>query len=113
MIESRSQTGHRRKMTWAQLAAQSVSSLCPGTQSGINRIVAHGGFALWRWTRQDRSRKRSPFLLNQKSNWKRLQLEPGTYDPRNCKFRVARQPSIVALNRDQGWQLALGCRVKH
>jgi hypothetical protein len=87
MIESRSQTGHRRKMTSAQLAAQSVSSLCPGAQSGINRIVAHGGFALWRWTRQDRSRKRSPFFLNQKSNWKRIQLVGYDYLP-DLQLRV-------------------------
>jgi hypothetical protein len=45
MIESRSQAGHRRKMTSAQLAAQSTSSLCGGMESGINRIVAHWGSA--------------------------------------------------------------------
>jgi hypothetical protein len=42
MIESISHTGHRRRITSAQLAAQSVSSLCGGTESGINRIVLHG-----------------------------------------------------------------------
>jgi len=49
MIESRSQTGHRRKMTSAQFAAQSVSNLCAGAESEINRIVAHRGSALRRW----------------------------------------------------------------
>src|SRR6266403_1202586 len=46
--EGLSATGHRRKMTSAQLTAQSVSSLCSGTQSGINTSVAHRGFALRR-----------------------------------------------------------------
>jgi hypothetical protein len=50
--------GHRRRMASAQLAAQSVSSLCGGTESGIKRIVAHGSSAR-AWTCQDLSRKRS------------------------------------------------------
>src|SRR5437899_229501 len=45
MIESCSQTGHCRRMVPAQLAAQSVSSLCGGTESGIKRIVPY-----WRST---------------------------------------------------------------
>ena len=48
IIESRSQAGHRRKMTSAQLAAQSVSRLYGGTESGINRIVAHWSSVLRR-----------------------------------------------------------------
>jgi hypothetical protein len=65
MIESRSQAGHGRRMT-SQFAAQSVSSLCGGTESRINRIVAHRGSAPPALTRKDRSRKRSSFLLKQK-----------------------------------------------
>src|SRR5207244_5297705 len=42
MIESCSQTGHCRRIASAQLAAQSVSSLCGGTESGIKRIVSIG-----------------------------------------------------------------------
>src|SRR5580692_8375670 len=57
MIESRSQTGHRRKMTSAQFAAQSVSNLCGGMESGINRIVDHWGSAPPALTSQDRSRE--------------------------------------------------------
>jgi hypothetical protein len=45
MVESRSQTGHRRKMTSAQFAAQSVSNLRGGMESGINRIADHWGSA--------------------------------------------------------------------
>jgi hypothetical protein len=46
-MESRSQTGHRRKTIPAQLVAQSVSSLCDEAQSGINRIVAHWSSAVF------------------------------------------------------------------
>src|SRR5216684_5122885 len=74
MIESRSQAGHRRNMTSAQPAAQSVSSLYGGAESGINRIVAHWSSAPPALTCQDLSRKRSSFLLKQKSNWKRITL---------------------------------------
>jgi len=73
IIESRSQAGHRRKMTSAQLAAQSVSRLYGGTESGINRIVAHWSSVLRRWPDQDLGRKRSSFLLKQK-----IQLEENT-----------------------------------
>ena len=59
MIESRAQTGHRRRMTSTPLSAQSVSSLCGEAQSGIKRIVAIEGSAP-ALTRQDLSRKRSP-----------------------------------------------------
>jgi hypothetical protein len=74
MIESRSQTGHCRKMTSAQFAAQSVSNLCGGMESGINRIVDHWGSAPPALTSQDRSRKRNSFLLKQKIRLKRIQL---------------------------------------
>jgi hypothetical protein len=73
MIESHSQIGHRRKMTSAQLAAQSVSRLYGGTESGINEIVACWSSAP-ALTCQDLGRKRSSFLLKEKSNWKRIQL---------------------------------------
>jgi len=59
MIESRSHTGHRRRMTSAQPVAQSLSSLRGGAESGIKRIVAQGGSAS-ALTCQDLSRKRSP-----------------------------------------------------
>ena len=36
MIESISHAGHRRRITSAQLAAQSASSLCGGAENGIN-----------------------------------------------------------------------------
>ena len=39
MIESLSQAGHRRRITSAQLAAQSVSSLCSG---GTSLELCHG-----------------------------------------------------------------------
>jgi hypothetical protein len=74
MIESRSQTGHRRKMISAQFAAQSVSNLCGGMESGINRTVDHWGSAPPALTSQDRSRKQSSFLLKQKIQLKRIQL---------------------------------------
>jgi len=73
MIESHSQIGHRRKMTSAQLAAHSASSLCAGAESGINEIVACWSSAP-ALTCQDLGRKRSSFLLKEKSNWKRVQL---------------------------------------
>ena len=72
-----SQTGHRGRIISSQLAAQSVSSLCGGAQSGINRIVLHRGSAP-ALTRQDLSRKRSPFLLKktqlEENNASRIQL---------------------------------------
>src|SRR5215469_780167 len=58
-------SGHRRKITSAQLVAHSVSSLCGRTESGINRIVAHRGSAPPALTCQDLSRKQSSFLLKQ------------------------------------------------
>src|SRR5438309_1905555 len=67
-------SGHRRKMTSAQFAAQSVSNLCGGMESGINRIVDHWGSAPPALTSQDRSRKQSSFLLKQKIQLKRIQL---------------------------------------
>src|SRR5437899_6521552 len=63
MIKSRPQAGHRRTMSSAQLSAHSVSSLCAGTQSGINRIVAHGALHSPALTCQDLSRKQSSFRL--------------------------------------------------
>src|SRR5580658_7371555 len=42
MIESRSQTGHRRSMTAVHSAAQAVSGLLCPSESGIKRIVAMG-----------------------------------------------------------------------
>jgi hypothetical protein len=74
MIESISHAGHLRRITSAQLAAQSVSSLCGGAESGIKRIVAHWSSAPPVLTCQDLSRRRSSFLLKQKSNWKRITL---------------------------------------
>jgi hypothetical protein len=61
-------------MASAQLAAQSVSSLCDGTESGINRIVLY-------WSsvpgldppRSEPEAELLP-LLNRKTNWKRIQL---------------------------------------
>jgi hypothetical protein len=73
MIKSHPQIGHRRKMASAQLAAHSVSSLCAGTESGINEIVA-------RWSSAPgvdlpRSRPEAELLPpEEKSNWKRIQL---------------------------------------
>jgi hypothetical protein len=46
VIELRSQTGHRRRITPAHSSAQLVSSLCVGAESGIKRTVAHRGSAL-------------------------------------------------------------------
>ena len=63
MIKSRPQAGHRRTMSSAQLSAHSVSSLCAGTQSGINRIVTHGALHSPALTCQDLSRKQSSFRL--------------------------------------------------
>jgi hypothetical protein len=68
-IKSHPQIGHRREMTSAQFAAQSVSSLSGETESGINRIVYRGS-APPASTCQDQSRKQSSFLLN-----RRIQLE--------------------------------------
>src|SRR2546428_3612261 len=65
MIEPCSQTGHCRRMASAQLAAQSVSSLCGGTESGIKRIVSIGARPRT-LTCQDLRRKRSSFLPEDK-----------------------------------------------
>jgi hypothetical protein len=72
MIESHSQIGHRRKMTSAQLAAHSASSLCAGVESGINEIVLVGALP-----RLDLPRSRPDAELlppEGKSNWKRITL---------------------------------------
>src|SRR5215813_5334258 len=66
MIESCSQTGHCRRIASAQPAAQSVSSLCGGTESGIKRIVSIG--ALLRDIDLPRSAPEAElFLLKRKS----------------------------------------------
>ena len=63
MIKSRPQAGHRRKMTSAQLSAQSASrNLCGETENGINRVVLRWSSAP-ALTSQDLSRERSSFLL--------------------------------------------------
>jgi len=54
---------HRRKMTSAQLAAQSASrNFCGETENGINRVVLRWSSAP-ALTSQDLSRERSSFLL--------------------------------------------------
>ena len=58
----------------SSLAAQSVSTLCGEAESRIKRIVAHWSATPPALTCQDLSRKRSSFLLKQKSNWKRITL---------------------------------------
>jgi hypothetical protein len=73
MIESHSQIGHRRKMTSAQFAAHSASSLCAGTESGINEIVACWSSAPAS-TCQDLGREAELLPPEEKSNWKRIQL---------------------------------------
>src|SRR6266702_648311 len=45
MIESRSQTGHRRKMILSQSSAQSVASLPGAAETETKRIVPHRGSA--------------------------------------------------------------------
>jgi hypothetical protein len=48
MIDSCSQTGHRRKMILSQSFAQSASSLSGGAETGTKRIVTSKGFRLCR-----------------------------------------------------------------
>ena|SRR2546428_2923152 len=72
MIESRSQAGHRRRMALSQSLAQSVSSLCCGAESGINRIVVHWGSAAG--VDLPRSEPEAELLLLNKSNRKRIKL---------------------------------------
>src|SRR5437870_12006239 len=72
MIESRSQAGHRRRMALSQSLAQSVSSLCCGAESGINRIVVHWGSAAG--VDLPRSEPEAELLLLNKSNPKRIKL---------------------------------------
>src|SRR5450432_1597960 len=43
MIESRSQTGHRRKIILSQSSAQSVASLSGAAETETKRIVPHRG----------------------------------------------------------------------
>jgi hypothetical protein len=45
MIESRSQTGHRRKMILSQSSAQSVASLSGPAETGTKRVVPRRGSA--------------------------------------------------------------------
>jgi hypothetical protein len=87
MIESCSQTGHCRRMTSAQLAAQSVSSLSYGTESGIKRIVPYGSSAPVS-TRQDLSRKRSSSPPEQKPNWSCVRQGLQFRFPKSCAFVV-------------------------
>src|SRR5262252_3746759 len=82
MIESCSQTGHCRRMVSAQLAAQSVSSLCDGTESGIKRIVLYWSSASGIDPPRSEPESGAPPLLNRKPNWKRIQLLG--YDPYRC-----------------------------
>src|SRR2546426_9179616 len=72
MIESCSQAGHRRRMALSQSLAQSVSSLCCGAESGINRIVVHWGSAAG--VDLPRSEPEAELLLLNKSNRKRMKL---------------------------------------
>jgi len=60
-------------MAPAQLAAQSVSSLCGGTESGINRIVPYRSSAPG--IDLPRSEPEAELLLLKRNpNWKRIQL---------------------------------------
>jgi hypothetical protein len=72
MIESRSHAGHRRTMIWPQSLAQSVSSLCGGAESGINRIVVHWGSAAG--VDLPRSEPEAELLLLKNPNRKRIKL---------------------------------------
>src|SRR5215469_15309044 len=69
-------------MVSAQLAAQSVSSLCDGTESGIKRIVLYWSSASGIDPPRSEPESGAPPLLNRKPNWKRIQLLG--YDPYRC-----------------------------
>src|SRR6266705_862550 len=109
MIESCSQTGHCRRIASAQLAAQSVSSLCGGTESGIKRIVSIGARPRT-LTCQDLRRKRSSFLPEDKiptgDKENRLLPEiyphcPAKYLRRNRQLLLKRQSSLGRIKENR------------
>src|SRR5215472_10715878 len=69
-------------MVSAQPAAQSVSSLCDGTETGIKRIVLDWSSASGIDPPRSEAGSGAPPLLNRKPNWKRIQLLG--YDLHRC-----------------------------